>query len=67
MSETKMRRRVVFECPVEGFRTSPLVFGEPGVPGVDAASMQIAEHSLLVHDGDESVAFVMVDMPEEDI
>lgn len=64
MSEPRTTRRVVFECPVEGFRTSPLVLGEAGVPGLDAASVQIAEHALLTHGDADAVQYVMVDMPE---
>lgn len=59
-------RRLVFECPTDGFRTSPLVFMRDGRPlGVDAASMQMAEHTLGRHGDAEAVRWESVDMPEE--
>jgi len=63
--EGLMARTGVFECPRDGFRSSPIVMGsaEEIPPGVDAASVQIAEHSLLVHGGDDQISFTFVDMP----
>jgi hypothetical protein len=65
LTMTTGTRRLVFECPIDGFRTSPLTFLAGGDPlGLDAASMQLAEHTLTEHDGDELVAWVSRDMPE---
>jgi hypothetical protein len=64
----RSERRVVFECKADdGFRTSPLVFavGAADVPGLNAATHQLSEHTLRVHDGDPSVGFVSVDLPAE--
>lgn len=62
-------RRLVFACKADdGFRTSPLVFreGAADVLGLNAASVQLAEHAVLAHDGDTSVGFESVDLPEGD-
>jgi hypothetical protein len=59
-------RRIVFECPLDAFRTSPLVFMRDGYPlGVDAASMQMTEHTLSRHGGADAIRWVSIDMPEE--
>lgn len=62
-------RRLIFECRAsDGFRTSPIVFGSGAaeLPGLNAASIQLAEHALLAHDGDTSAGFVGIDVPEDD-
>lgn len=68
-------RRFVLECQncdtwsaaAPRFRTSPLVVGAgaEGVPGINAASVQLAEHAHAAHGGSESVSFASVEMPEE--
>lgn len=39
--------------------------GGDGVPGINAASRQLAEHTYEAHGDGEAVSFASVDMPEE--
>ena len=63
-------RRFVLECQAcpepPRFRTSPLVVGDgvEGVPGINAASRQLAEHTYEAHGAEQAIRFESVEMPE---
>jgi hypothetical protein len=58
-------RRLVFECELDGFRTSPLVLDAGAtLLGLDAVTIQLAEHTLASHADRDDVQWVSVDMPE---
>lgn len=60
-------RRFVLECQQcsqSRFRTSPIDATQDGLPGIDAASVQLAEHTYLAHGAEEAVSFVSVDVPD---
>lgn len=62
-------RRFVLACSIcsaSRFRTSPIDATQDGMPGIDAASVQLAQHTYTAHGAEESVSFVSVDVPERE-
>lgn len=57
-------RTFAFECQQDGFTTSAVrAEGDPDQwPGLDAATLEVAEHALTVHDGADAVRFASVDV-----
>lgn len=63
-------RRFCLECTAcdsPRFRTSPLLVGDDteSLPGINAASVQLAEHAYEAHGNSDGVRFASVDLPED--